>query len=404
MMLFTPLTILVAAAALLPSASAVPGKNTVSFDPETIFAPNSPVPTKESLAPCVDAAAALLGVSMNLKTDPEILKDILEEDMHLADSHEVLKLLGDDLHTPQPLGPMLSQVKEGITTLHPAVGATLCMALGDPNIVGVFSSPNLPMIRRSVHHMYLLEKIVVKASNDVTFMIKLKDHIRDTVKALSPHKSAIGHAFDLFKAAGIFGLAKSYTIDGAINDYAKFRTSGEISPSDEQGRKNGLTLNVLEATATDFVHGHFSNAKAGKILAWWHPDTIDVSGPNKRIRYVNTMDYARFYETWNLAFITANLEFPNLLYPKLLIPAVIKAGANDYLYHRVLALWLSINFYLMAYLTGKERVNIPGKEGLVDLWGKVNLRYAKYVRPDPVEEEGSMPDVNMDVDGTFIAF
>jgi len=92
------------------------------------------------------------------------------------------------------------------------------------------------------------------------------------------------------------------------------------------------------------------------------------------------MDYARMYETWNFAFITGNLDFPNLLYPKLLIPSVILADANSYLYKRVLALWLSIHFYLMASLAGHDHHAFSFHRNLSTLWGKINLSYSNYLQ------------------------
>jgi hypothetical protein len=236
------------------------------------------------------------------------------------------------------------------------------------------------LIKRTIHHIFLLDKIVSELANNKTFMVKVQKHVQDTVRSVSPHKSSLGHAYDLFKAAGIFGLVKSYTIDGAIDDYHKFRDNGFITHSESEGRKRGLSLNVFEATTSERLHGYFSNARAGDALAHWHPTEVRVVGENRTIEYVNDMTYARLYETWNLAFITGNLEFHNLLYPKLLIPSVLLAKEHDYLYHRVLALWLSINFYLLAYLTGKERVNIPGKKNIAVLMGEINLSYSEYLQ------------------------
>jgi len=336
--------------------------------------------SQEKLSKCVDSAANLLDINFEMKTEPSLLNDILERDMFLADLPAVRSLLGDDLTQEKPLRPMLDQIHKGITVVHPALGTNLCSVLADTETVGSFSAPNFTLIKRTIHHIFLLDKIVSEMATNQAFMVKMKKHIQATVRSVSPHKSALGHAYDLFKAAGIFGLVKSYTIDGAIDDYQKFRENGLITHSESEGRKRGLSLNVFEATTTERLHGYFSNARAGDALARWNPTEIRLVGEDKTIEYVNNMTYARLYETWNLAFITGNLEFHNLLYPKLLIPSVLLAKEHDYLYHRVLALWLSINFYLMAYLTGKEHVNIPGKEKIAHLMGEINLSYSEYLQ------------------------
>jgi len=384
-MIFKPLTALFVAAVLV---TAVPQQVTNKrWDPATVFDPSEPIPSPAELSKCVDSAARLLRIDVNMQTDPELLKDILGTDMRLADSRDVIRLLGDDLSRAKPLRPMLEQVRRGITEVHPAVGVTLCAALADDTTLNTFINPNTAIITRTIHHMYLLEKITNKAADDRVFMGQVHNHITDTVKAISPHKSAIGHTWDLFRAAGLFGVAKAYTIDGTMSDYKKFRDDGFISPKEEAARKRGLTLNVVEATTADLFHGYFDNARVGKALASIGPSAIKVTGANRTIQYVGTMEYAQHYETWNLAFITGNLEFHNMLYPKLLIPSVLLADANDYLYHRVLALWLSINFYLMGYLSQHTPIVIPGKEEISKLWGKVNLRYINYMQAQKGEPE-----------------
>jgi len=145
-------------------------------------------------------------------------------------------------------------------------------------------------------------------------------------------------------------------------------------------------VNILEATMTDFVHGYFANARVGKNLAFQLAQGVKVEGPNKVMRYGLSDNWARHYQTWNLAFITSNLDYLNILYPKLLIPRVMLADGPAYIYERVIALWLSLNFYLMADLSKKEHVKFPGKTELGTLWGNVNERYVAFIR---AEEEGT---------------
>jgi len=350
------------------------------WDVTKIFEPGSDIPDKSELGKCVDAAAELLSVDMNMQTDPAILLDILDLDMHLQDMPDVRMMVANDLKQNQSLRPMLEQVREGITSVHPAVGVALCAALADTTTVAIFSAPNVAIIKRTIHHMYLLDKIVAKLADDRVFMVKMMKHVQDTVHSTTPHKSHLGHTYDLFRAAGLFGVAKSFSINGAMEDYKTFRERGFITPNEDSDRKQGLTINVLEATATDFVHGYFSNVQVGYDLAKLHPTSIEVVGENRIIHYVNNMDYARLYETWNFAFITGNLDFPNLLYPKLLIPSVILADSNSYLYRRVLALWLSLNIYLMADLSGQKHIIFSGREDLATLWGKINLKYSNFLQ------------------------
>jgi hypothetical protein len=332
--------------------------------------------SKEELDKCVSTAASKLRIDESMRTNPILLDNILREDMHIRDMPEVDKLFAEDLKVSKPLKPMLEKVRQGITENHPAVGIALCSALTDSTTSSIFDNPDIMLIRRSVHHMYLLDKIVSKMAESDEFMNKMQQFVNGKVKEMAPHKSFIGHLYDLYRAAGVFGVVKSLTIDGTVSDYKKFREQSTLTPFQVTERSAGLTLNVLEATTTDFLHGYLDNAWVGKVLAGLHPKTIEVGGPQKSIKYVNeNMNYARIYETWNLAFITANLDFPNMLYPKLLIPSVIMAGKDDYLFNRVLALWLSINFYLMADLNGQTHIKFDGRDKLATLWGEINKKY-----------------------------
>jgi len=365
---------------------AMPAGQTPLFpkmDKDTVFEKGSPVPSPEVLSKCVDAAAKKLGIDVNMKTDIKLLNDILENDMHMKDMAGTQSLLKTELVAEQPLLPMLEKVRKGLTAVHPAVGVALCVALSDEKTAGIFDAPNAAYIKRTIHHMFLLDKIVDKMARDRVYMKDVNSHLIDKVHSMTPHKSWIGHIYDLFKAAGMFGVAKSYSINGAMDDYAKFREAGVITHDESESRKQGLTLNCLEATVADFAHGYFENAKVGRALSWDHPSVIDIVGQDRQVEYVNRMEYAQLYETWNLAFITGNLDYLNMLYPKLLIPTVILADANSYLFKRVLALAVSINFYLMATLQGKERVNFKGSKDLSDVWGHVNARYVDFQPPKP---------------------
>jgi len=80
-----------------------------------------------------------------------------------------------------------------------------------------------------------------------------------------------------------------------------------------------------------------------------------------------------------LAFITGNLYYMNLLYPKLLTPIVSLVDGKTYMYTRVIALWLSVNFYLIAGLQKAPQVKFDGQDALAHMWGDMNLKYKDYL-------------------------
>jgi len=349
---------------------------TNSWDVETVFAVGSKVPDKNELAKCVDAAAGIIGIDLNMKADSKVMMSILKEDMLLDDMPAVNGLLAADLKGGQPLRPMLEKVREGISSLHPALGVVLCNALRDKLIVP--GSPDI--IKRSIHHMYLLDKLTAKMAEDVTFMEAIHDFLYAKTQAMVVSPTRIGRAFSLFQAAGLFGVAKDYSVNKGMGEFIVLRKKGTVAPEDAEERAHNLAVNIAEATATDALHLNVNNVKLGYFLAKNKSTGIQlVGGDKKLIRYGLSMDWARLYETWNFAFITANLDFPNLLYPKLLAPRVLLADGGDYIYERAVALWLSINFYLIANLKAKEHVVLPHKAEIGALWAKVNRRYVDYI-------------------------
>jgi len=375
--------VIVLASAFLPLgtvASPAHEPTTVEvWDANLVFEPGSEMPAKGELAKCVDTAVQRLGIDMNMQTDPALLSEILEKDMHLQDMPGAQKLLATDLKVGQSLRPMLEKVHEGLTVVHPAIGVVVCSALNDKTTASIFSAPNINLIKRSIHHMFLLDKITGKLAEDRVFMSQMYKHLYDKTQSMVINPSRIGRIISMFKAAGMFGVAKDYSVNKGIENYMSLREKGSATPDESDDRKHNLSVNILEATATDFLHGYWDNGKVGYYLARKEATDVKVVGENRVIRYGLSMNWARLYETWNLAFITVNVDYPNLLFPKLLIPRVLLADGETYIYERAIALWLSINFYLMADLTGQKHITLPNKEALATLWGKVNHRYLNYL-------------------------
>ena len=87
------------------------------------------------------------------------------------------------------------------------------------------------------------------------------------------------------------------------------------------------------------------------------------------------------YETWNLAFVTGVEENLHLIYPKLFMPAVLDAKEDEYLFNRVLSLWATAQFVILAKYHGKSQPSFTGHEKLAAPWGELNAEYAtRYVK------------------------
>jgi hypothetical protein len=277
------------------------------------------------------------------------------------------------------MAEFLSLVRRGITENHPVIGVVACLAQTDAKASKVFSNVDKTIITRTLNHMFIFNKIVAKCSESNEFMAVLRDAMKKEVEKMVGSESWWQRMWSLFKAAGVFGAVKDYSVELGMQGMEQVRDAGVAQESNVKGWASGLTINILEATATEFLHGYLDNASVGKAISQDKVLSLEVTPAKKALRLGLSLDFARLYETWNLAFVTGNLEFLHILYPKLLIPRVTLATGQAYIYERVLALWLSIQFFLMADLQRVPHVRFTGQEDLASLWGKVNYRYLKWI-------------------------
>ena len=142
---------------------------------------------------------------------------------------------------------------------------------------------------------------------------------------------------------------------------------------------NQRPLDIAEAVLADGLHGFSKNARAGLELDL-HPATkVWVSGDNRSVNFNLSQDWDSLYESWNMAFIAGNRPNHQLLFPKLLIPQVIDAKPEEYIYNRALALWLTENFQLFNRIEKKAPVVIPGGAEMAKRWGEINLAYGRHL-------------------------
>jgi hypothetical protein len=320
---------------------------------------------------CIDDFMQRLGISLQMKTDPAILQSILTSDMRLDDLPEFIALLGPKLDVPQDLGPMLARIRDAVARKQPAVLEFLCTAIHS-GLIPAAGPEALPVIARTVLHAYLLEELTKAMADDPGFMETVRAHLMSKRRELGVD-SALGIAL---RTRDWFAVTKTVSIDEGMKGISDARRQGYMDPSQEASWKYGLGLNILEATTDETTHGYFDNALAGGAMILHPLRGAQVLGDNRVLEYDLSQAWTSLYETWNLAFITANVRHPNLLFPKLLIPQVIDATPGEYIFKRVLALWVSIDFYLFAEIQG-ENVEIPNADALARLWGRINLGYAR---------------------------
>lgn len=354
------LCILIAAVVLLGSAEASASKAVNRDDAE-----------------CIDTAAKKLGLNKFSHTDPKLLNEILEEDMFLADLESVRVALDDKLTKRYPLKPMISRVLNSIVEKHPPTVEFICEAL-NRDLIPKLGKKERKTLERIVHHTFLLEYITQAMADNWRLMVEIRHHLIAKREAFGIRSDFMGSVLDLYALTGeLFEPIKTKTMDWVFSEYERIREAGTISDQEIAARQNSLKFNILEAAITENHNGYHDNAMAGIALTINPFSTVRVDEEDRFLEYEQSQEWNSLYESWNLAFITANMPHFGMLYPKLLIPSVIDADPDDYLFNRALSLWVSLNFHLFAQLNQKPDFEIPNREELSLLWSEINHKYGK---------------------------
>ncbi len=198
-------------------------------------------------------------------------------------------------------------------------------------------------------------------------------------------------ASNSFKLLPLFHKIKLLSVEKPIEQYIRYHTTRLIPP--KSGRM-GVSINIWEATWTDWKSQNKNNAKAGKVLAQnkagsLKKDPLTGAGPSEwsddgRIplrSFPFALEWTDLYQTWNMAFVTRFQDFPYIL-PKLLIPIVAdyKNTPKEYIYKRAIALYIYLNFASFSMANHKSMnikpINWFDKELNKD-WGYCNAKSAE---------------------------
>jgi hypothetical protein len=327
-------------------------------------------------ADCVDSLMDKLGVSMDLKTDPEMLKDILHNDMKLDDCPAVQKILGARLSEAESMKPMLEKVRESIITKQPEIHDFIATALKE-NLIPPPDAEGHRQIVRSLNHMVILDAVTKAMADDPKVMEKVRDHILNKRKQMGIRSDLVGSFVDIYKAEDdLFGPVKAKSVDVGIDMMLGFRKHGHVDRSESRKLCTVLGVNIAEAVAADLWWGFPRNAGAGAELDLHPASKVWVSGDNRTVNFNHSQAWASLYESWNMAFVT-NCSNPQFFFPKLLIPQVIDAKPEEYIFNRAIALWLAVNFHLFNRIEKKPLLHLPHNEEIARRWGEINLDYGK---------------------------
>jgi hypothetical protein len=401
----------------------------------------------------VDRAMKMLGVDLTMMTNPKVINQLLDE-MKLADFNPTLGPLREFLthakSSPQPLAPLLKAVRLGFVQ-HPAIMEFINLA-----ITNQWLSP-YDELQTTLNAMYLLQAFTIAMANNASFIAEIQDFIlnKRTRYGIMPH-STLSTFLAIFRSTHrFFDSAKTISVDPAITydrylnvNHGRLLTVEEINELDIRQllsfaeKKSlmsgttataltdfsGLMLNIYEATITEYKKGYQDNAFSGHVLnqvlqstqpqsqitrGMALPKTMEnnfrvmLSDENYYMKNNLSQDWINLYESWNMCFILSELNNLHILVPKLLIPSVLSAKKEDYIYTRIIALWLAINHYTMRQLDKIPEVAGPAnRDEMVRAWGKINRKYAdnlvrqiKTLSPQAVQDNYhkffGMPDFSL---------
>tara|TARA_B100001094_G_C18159327_1_gene788318 strand:- start:543 stop:1694 length:1152 start_codon:yes stop_codon:yes gene_type:complete len=328
----------------------------------------------------IDQMISCLGVDMEMQSDPDLIKDIVEHDMYLDGCESALKFLDPIMKESVSFAPLLEHIRSSIVNLHPAV-VEFCAEAMDSDLV---SKIDQKLLTRLIHHTYILEELTREMGDSREFMVEIKKYYLERRLQKGIRASLLGGFIDLYRMSGsIFHPIKTKTMDWVFGKYEMLRFRDDVPlTKDEIGqRQKGIVVNIVEAVVTDKVYKFSDNSTTGIALAINPFRTVKILSGNKFIEYGLSQDWASLYETWNLAFVTANVDNLHITYPKLFIPKVIDAPKNHYLFNRALALFLTLQFRFFYQMEKRPAVNLTKARELGSLWGAINLKYAKaYVK------------------------
>ena len=390
-------------------------------------------------AEILDDSMNAMGIKPNMVTDVDTLKEILSE-MGLDDFKTtylpMTNFFEESNARPQALKPMIDNIRQGIISKHPAIVEFLKKGLNEGWL------KESPDIVKSVHVTFVLEAITAAMCNSNLFFIEIVEHVRAKERALgidsdhllktiwntwpaAIHFFATAKALSLDPAMAYFRLSREFgggtvskeAVEKLYNQggmsYLEYKLLMPVCAKNKCISSDWLRINIYEAGITEYKNNFKSNAISAHALSeetnkHCHQQIFknahvfpegDVSdfyaSLDSTDNYFPTFsfhgDWVSLYETWNMAFILGELNNLHYLFPKLIIPSVINAKAENFLGARIIALWLSINTTLFLNFRGAEAVTGPSNRNeMAQAWGEINRKYAYALSNNHLQEDSKV--------------
>jgi hypothetical protein len=333
-----------------------------------------------------------LNIDLKMQSDPVIIQDIIENKMMLSNCHTFMNFFQHELKNPVDLSEMIQQIRLGLYANHPAI----IEFIQHLNKEGTLSNTQNyhGEIVKIINYIYVLNKLVAemhrvpywcKEIMEFVFSQRRNHGIREnSLYCLIDSYKVCKNWFLAVKIASVSFVFKRYL--GRLTRNAN-RTTQNSSYLGQVAWRTLLNINILEAALADALFKRWKNAKAGLILVMFNNRKMNN---DDTMRFGHSQQWASLYQTWNLSFITTSLPHLDTMYPKLIAPIVANANPEYYMHNRVVALMLTFNWLLIHIKTDRQDpMVIPESAELAEVWGAINLKYAKKMYQAETGEEFS---------------
>lgn len=353
--------------------------------------------------------SSVLAASATIPVNATVVASVLD-DMGLANFPPLLSALPAGL-VPGASGPSAasadSDLRQFVYTVREqaSVNPLLCelayaLASNGGSSSGAQSERGLPPVDdrtmyELVHYTLLLDRVTRALAEDPELAALVYAKLHDTVHSTPGWQ----------KGLGLFELAKLMTVEMTLERFIEHRRDANL-PSNFG--HVGLPFNILEAVLQDVKLGFHTNAAAGLALCLARPG--QGTGPDRpglgaslspderravRMHLPLEQQWKDLYVSWNLAFTTTYADPPTRFGAPLLAPVVLGASAEEFMFHRVLALHVHICLFILrrarvmrgegagvaAGPTAGLEPPLPAadirRRSLALAWGRINLNAAQ---------------------------
>lgn len=334
----------------------------------------------------VDKFIEYFNIDLDIKTDPALLRNILDKDFKISGFELGVQSLSDQLNNAQDLHGFLRSIRDGIVEKHPAIDEFLSVVVSKKLIS--IEELSQEVLLRAIHTIYLHNCLLqfgdANHTNEYAFIQFLTNKRRGYGVQKNPFSSWIGLYGSLKNIKPIylrvFFVIKIKSVDFVIKNLFASRIKTGIAKPLNLIQKLvsviALIVNIAEAVITDLISGNFANALAGIVLNLVYPKYVHSQKTDlSKVEFGYSEQWSALYHTWNSAYITGTGVFH--IIHKLINPVVANSETSEYMHKRVIALNNSLNFLIFNGKSNIVQTPLKNIKQIMRIWGRINFQYAK---------------------------